>query len=115
MLRRRKATLRGEDNPHILSYRTHVRIRGAPMTRPTALLRQLLILELIQAHITRELARVKAQMRAEGLHIVERQDGDMDIRIEFRVGDHYDEAVFMRKMLEAEGANRAKRTGMISR
>ncbi|GMA59360.1 hypothetical protein GCM10025858_38630 [Alicyclobacillus sacchari] len=85
------------------------------MNRPTALLRQLLILELIQAHIAREMARVKAQMRADGLHIVEREDGDIDIRVEFRVGDHYDEAVFMRKMLEAEAANRAKRTGMISR
>ncbi|WP_206832704.1 hypothetical protein [Alicyclobacillus fructus] len=85
------------------------------MNRPTALLRQLLILELVQAHITRELARVKAQMRADGLHIIEREVGDMDIRIEFRVGNLYDEAVFMRKMLEAEAANRAKRTGMISR
>ncbi|WP_206886490.1 hypothetical protein [Alicyclobacillus mali (ex Roth et al. 2021)] len=85
------------------------------MDRPTALLRQLLILELIQAHIARELVRVKAQMREEGLHIIERQDVGMDIRIEFRIGDHYDEAVFMRKMLEAEAANRAKRTGMISR
>jgi len=85
------------------------------MDRPTALLRQLLILELIQAHVTRELSRVKAQMRAEGLHMVEREDGDMDIRVEFRVGDHYDEAVFMRKMLEAEASSRAKRTGMISR
>ncbi|EJY57200.1 hypothetical protein URH17368_0115 [Alicyclobacillus hesperidum URH17-3-68] len=85
------------------------------MNCPTALLRQLLILERIQAHITRELSRVKAQMRADGLHIVEREDGDIDIRVEFRVGDHYDEAVFMRKMLEAEAANRAKRTGMISR
>ncbi|WP_236011748.1 hypothetical protein [Alicyclobacillus fructus] len=54
-------------------------------------------------------------MRADGLHIIERQVGDMDVRIQFRVGDHYDEAVFMRKMLEAEAANRAKRTGMISR
>lgn len=85
------------------------------MDRPTALLRQLFILELIQAHIAREFARVKAQMREDGLRIIERQDGDMDIRVEFRVGDHYDEAVFMRKMLEAEAANRAKRTGMISR
>jgi len=85
------------------------------MDRPTALLRQLLILELIQAHVTRELSRVKAQMRADGLDIIERQDGDMDIRVEFRVGDHYDEAVFMRAMLEAEAANRAKRTGMITR
>lgn len=85
------------------------------MDRPTALLRQLLILELIQAHIARELVRVKAQMREEGLHIIERQDVGMDIRIEFRIGDHYDEAVFMRKMLDAEAANRAKRTGMISR
>ncbi len=68
-----------------------------------------------QAHIAREFARVKAQMRADGLHIIERQVGDMDVRIQFRVGDHYDEAVFMRKMLEAEAANRAKRTGMISR
>lgn len=85
------------------------------MDRPTALLRQLLILELIQAHITRELARVKAQMRADGLEVIERQVGDMDVRIQFRVGDHYDEAVFMRKMLDAEAANRAKRTGMISR
>ncbi|WP_206832674.1 hypothetical protein [Alicyclobacillus fructus] len=85
------------------------------MDRPTSILRQLLILELIQAHIAREFACVKSQMRADGLHIVERQDGDMDIRIKFRVDDRYDEAVFMRKMLEAEAANRAKRTGMISR
>ncbi|AEJ44371.1 hypothetical protein [Alicyclobacillus acidocaldarius] len=85
------------------------------MNRPTALLRQLLILELIQSHINRELSRLKAQMRADGLHIIERQDGNMDVRVEFCIGDRYDEAVFMRKMLEAEAANRARRTGMISR
>jgi len=85
------------------------------MNRPTALLRQLLILERIQAHITCELARVREQMRTEGLHIIERQVSDMDVWIQYRVGYHYDEAVFMRAMLEAEAANRAKRTGMITR
>ena len=85
------------------------------MNRPTALLRQLLVLESIQAHITREIARVKEQMRTQELHVIERQVGDMDVRIQFRVGNHYDEAMFMRKMLDAEAANRAKRTGMISR
>ncbi|MBF8376469.1 hypothetical protein IW967_01010 [Alicyclobacillus mali] len=85
------------------------------MERPTAILRRLLILESIQAHITRELARVKEQMLTEDLRIIERQASAMDVRIQYRVGNHYDEAVFMRKMLEAEAANRAKRTGMIPR
>ncbi len=42
------------------------------MHRPTALLRQLLILELIQAYSARELGRVKAEMPADGLEVIER-------------------------------------------
>lgn len=84
------------------------------MERPTAILRRLLVLESIQEQITREITRLKEQMRMDGLQIIDRQTDQMDVRIQYRFGNHYDEAIFMRKMLDAESRNRAKRTGMIT-
>ncbi len=84
------------------------------MDRPTAVLRRLLILESIQDYITHEIVTLKEQMRNEGLKIIDRKDNLQDIWIEYRQLNQYDKAIFMKKMLEAESRNRAKRTGMIT-
>ncbi|MFD1674107.1 hypothetical protein [Alicyclobacillus fodiniaquatilis] len=84
------------------------------MDRPTASLRRLLLLESIQKSITNEIALTKAQMREAGLRIIERKVNHHDVWIQYQYGQHHDEAIFMRKMLDAESKNRAKRTGMIT-
>ncbi len=84
------------------------------MKRPTALLRRLLIAEEIQAHVTREITNIKAQMKTEKLKIIDRKDNQDDVWIQYQCDNEYDEAVFMRKMLDAESSSRAKRTGILS-
>lgn len=84
------------------------------MKRPTALIRRLLIAEEIQAHMAREITVIKEQMRNEELKIMDRKDNPEDVWIQFRCENEYDEAIFMRKMLEAESIGRAKRTGILS-
>ena len=84
------------------------------MKRPMALLRRLLIAEEIQAHVSREITNIKAQMKAEELKIIDRKDNQDDVWIQYQCDNEYDEAVFMRKMLDAESSSRAKRTGILS-
>ena len=84
------------------------------MKRPTALLRRLLIAEEIQAHVSREINVIKAQMKAEELKIIDRKENQDDVWIQYQCDNEYDEAVFMRKMLHAESSSRAKRTGILS-
>ncbi len=84
------------------------------MLRPTALIRRLLIVEALQEYMTRELALIKEQMREEDLRLIDRKDNSHDIWIQYKNGREFDEAIFMRKMLDAESRNRARRTGMIT-
>ncbi|WP_258112169.1 hypothetical protein [Alicyclobacillus sp. SP_1] len=84
------------------------------MDRPTALIRRLLIVEALKDSMSHELAQVREQMRIEGLKIIDRQDNEHDIWVQYIHGNQHDEAIFMKKMLDAESRNRAKRTGMIS-
>jgi negative regulator of genetic competence, sporulation and motility len=82
--------------------------------RPTATLRRLLILESLQDYITHEMVAVREQMRLDDLTIIDRKTHLQDIWIQYKSGHEFGEAIFMKKMLEAESKNRAKRTGMIS-
>lgn len=84
------------------------------MNRPTALIRRLLIAEALQEYMAREIAVIKEQMRTDGIKIIDRKSNLQDICIQFTVENQNDEATFMRKMLDAESRNRAKRTGMIT-
>lgn len=83
------------------------------MNRPTATLRRLLVLESLQDYIARELISMREQMRNEDLKIINRQENSQDIWIQYKYGSALDEAIFMRKMLDAESKNRAKRMGII--
>jgi len=84
------------------------------MDRPTALIRRLLIVEALQDSMNHELTLIKEQMRHEGLKIIDRKDNPQDVWIQYIHGNQNDEAIFMRKMLDAESKNRAKRTGLIT-
>lgn len=83
------------------------------MERPTALIRRLLIVEALQESMAREMARIKEKMRADQVRIIDRRDNVQDIWIQYIQGTQHEEAIFMRKMLDAESKNRAQRTGMI--
>ena len=83
------------------------------MERPTALIRRLLIVEALQESMAREMARIKEKMRADQLRIIDRRDNVQDVWIQYIQGTQHEEAIFMRKMLDAESKNRAQRTGMI--
>ncbi len=84
------------------------------MSRPTALIRRLLVLESLQEYMAHEISQVKAQMRNDGIKIIDRKVNLQDIWIQYRYESHYDEAIYMRKMLDAETRNRAKRSGLLS-
>jgi hypothetical protein len=84
------------------------------MPRPTAMIRNLLIMELLQDYISREIVHLKEHMRSDGLVILDHKSNPHDIWVQYKAGNLTDEAIYMRKMLEAETKNRAKRTGMIS-
>ncbi|PWI56707.1 hypothetical protein [Sulfoacidibacillus thermotolerans] len=84
------------------------------MNRPTALIRRLLITEALQEFMTREVVRIKEEMRAEGIKILDRKDNPQDVWVQYKFGNEFEEAIFMRRMLDAESRNRAKRTGMIT-
>lgn len=81
------------------------------MDRPTATLRRLLILESLQDYIAREIIAVREQMRLEDLKIIERKDNTHDVWIQYQSGNKYDEAIFMRKMLDAESRNAPSEPG----
>ncbi|MFB5192014.1 hypothetical protein [Alicyclobacillus fastidiosus] len=83
------------------------------MQRPTAIIRNLLIMELLQDYISREIVNLKEQIRTEGLSIVDRKDNLHDIWVQYKDEHITDEAIYMRKMLDAEVKNRAKRTGLV--
>lgn len=82
------------------------------MGRPTSLIRHLLIMESFQEFVTQEIARTKAEMRSQGLTVIDRKENPQDIWIQYRYGPHSDEAIYMRRMLEAETQSRAKRAGI---
>lgn len=84
------------------------------MERPTAAIRRLLILESLQQYLSQEIASLKKNMSNSGLRILGRQDNLHDIWIQYQFGTSYEESIFMKKMLDAESRNRAKRTGVVS-
>lgn len=84
------------------------------MDRPTAILRRLLVLEALQESMTREQILLKEQMRNNGLKIIHRKNNVQDVWIQYIHQNQHEEAIFMKKMLDAEAKNRAKRTGMIT-
>ncbi len=84
------------------------------MDRPTATIRSLLILENLQQYLSQEIDALEQDLRSGGLRIIERRDNVHDIWIQYQFETSYEESVFMRKMLDAESKNRAKRTGVVS-
>lgn len=82
------------------------------MGRPTVLLRRMLVLEALHKYIVCELAALKEQMRDESVKIIERYDATHEIRFEYVEGNKHQEAIYIRKMLDAEVKNRAKRCGL---
>ncbi len=84
------------------------------MTRPTALIRRLLMLESFDEYVAGQIRLVKQQMTAEGINIIDRKINLYDIWIAYKHGEHFDEAIYMRRMLDAETNNRAERSGLQS-
>lgn len=70
--------------------------------RPTALIRRLLQLELIEAEVSRQLRSLRHLLAQQGIAIIDRQDREMDIWIQFRWNNRVHEALYMKPMLEAE-------------
>ncbi len=83
------------------------------MTRPTALIRHLLVFESLQEYMAHEIALIKEQMRNENVKIIDRKDNAQDVWIQYKDGNIFDEAIYMRKMLDAESKGRAKRIGIM--
>lgn len=72
------------------------------MNRPTALIRQLLLLELKQHTLTGELRRAMRELQRADVAIVEREDRPQEIWVRYKVGQKWCEGTYMRAMLDAE-------------
>ncbi|EPZ48671.1 hypothetical protein [Alicyclobacillus acidoterrestris] len=83
------------------------------MERPTAEIRRLLLLGLLRDYIQQEIAHLKDDLKKANLSISEIQTNELDITVKFVNNGMYDQGIYMRKMLDAEIKNRAKRTGLI--
>ena len=86
----------------------------AYLTRPTALIRRLLMLESFEEHLTGQIRLVKREMADAEIDIIDRKTNPYDIWIAYKHGGHFDEAIYMRKMLDAETDRRAERSGLLS-
>ncbi|GMA65685.1 hypothetical protein NZD89_28145 (plasmid) [Alicyclobacillus fastidiosus] len=84
------------------------------MERPTADIRRLLLLGLLKDYIEREIVHLKDDLKRGNLSIIEVQTNEHDITVKFINDDVHDQGIYMKKMLDAEIKNRAKRTGLIS-
>lgn len=70
--------------------------------RTTALIRKLLELELLEAEAARQARFLKRQLQQKNVAILERDDRELDIRIQYRWNGRVYETIFMRPMLDAE-------------
>ena len=70
--------------------------------RPTDLIRQLLIQELLQERIATRGKKLRQKLREADVVIIDRIDRPMDIWIQYRFHHRIYEGVYMRAMLEAE-------------
>lgn len=72
------------------------------MTRPTALIRQLIVLEMLQDQIVRQIRFLKQRMKQSDIVMIERQNRSLDIWIQYSYKQREYEALYMCAMLEAE-------------
>lgn len=75
-------------------------------------LRRMLVLEALHKYIVSETAQLKQQMRDERVKVIKRHETPDDVIFEYAESNHYQEAIYIRRMLDAEVANRAKRMGL---
>ncbi|SFU88897.1 hypothetical protein [Alicyclobacillus macrosporangiidus] len=80
--------------------------------RVTAILRELLILEVFEHHLKRRRRELTQQLAAAGVHVVERVDDELDVTIRYTEHDWERQAVFMRPMLKAEAMGRLRKAKM---
>lgn len=72
------------------------------MVRPTDLIRQLLIQEMVQDRVLLQGKKLRQMLREADIVILDRIDRPLDIWIQYRFHHRIYEGVYMRTMLEAE-------------
>ena len=76
---------------------------------PTAVMRRWLVVQFVQEAVDRCLLDTRADLRAQGIDILEREDTDLDVRIEYRMAGRIETAVYLRAALEADAKGRVAR------
>lgn len=76
--------------------------------RPTALIRKMMELEILEEKIAQQMRTLKQQLQQQNISILERNHRVLDIRIQYRWNGRIHEAVFMKAMLDAEVQGRCK-------
>lgn len=69
--------------------------------RPTAIIRNILELELIQQTIACQLRSLKKALNDSQVTILRQEETAMDIHVEYRNNGHLYKAIFLRPMLDA--------------
>ncbi|WP_051663188.1 hypothetical protein [Alicyclobacillus macrosporangiidus] len=70
--------------------------------RPTAMIRNLLVLRLIQQAAKHEEQRARAQLKEAAIELLDVEDREVDVRVRFRVNGWEQEVHYPRTMLTAE-------------
>ncbi|MCL6637350.1 MAG: hypothetical protein K6T26_05325 [Alicyclobacillus sp.] len=70
--------------------------------RPMALIRDLLVLRLIQDAVRQEERRARGRLRDAAVELVDVEDRELDVRVRFRVHGWEHEVMYPRAMLTAE-------------
>jgi hypothetical protein len=72
------------------------------MSRPTADIREILVLHLLQDEIRRELAAAQRHLQSSGIDIVDTKYSDLDVQVLFKSQGNIQNAVYMKSALDAE-------------
>lgn len=79
------------------------------MSTPTTSIRRWLVADAVH-HLTRRRVRdLERALHQQGIAILDREDGPLDVRIQYRYAERIYEATFTRAMLDAEAAGLIER------
>ncbi|MFD1675381.1 hypothetical protein [Alicyclobacillus fodiniaquatilis] len=85
------------------------------MTRPTALIREVLLLQLLEETVHKELVTAKRVLQEAGVEIIESRDTVMDVRVQYRFEQRLFDDIYIKRMLDAEVRGYLKHLPRISK
>ncbi|MFD1675389.1 hypothetical protein [Alicyclobacillus fodiniaquatilis] len=85
------------------------------MTRPTVLIREVLLLQLLEETVHKELMAAKRVLQEAGVEIIESRDTVMDVHVQYRFEQRLFDGIYIKRMLDAEARGYLKHLPNIRR